>query len=127
MKATCPGGDRPTRRRVVVMTASLLAVAIAPAYVMSVGSSFAQSGFTSDEEANEIARIQLKADDAAAALEVAEFEAEGLEEELAAAQQEVAAASAVFEQMESTLADVAVRRYMNAGQASPFLLNSDPM
>jgi murein DD-endopeptidase MepM/ murein hydrolase activator NlpD len=127
MSSTHAGGRRPTRRRLVLMTTCAVAIALAPSLSLTVGSLGAQAGLTSDEVADEIARVQVQADDAAAALQEAEFAAEALADELAAAEQAVAEATAVYAGMESTLADVAVRRYMNAGRASPVILNSDPM
>src|SRR5687767_1451074 len=102
MKPTCAGGARPTRSRLlrrpswrhVARTVCAVAIAVVPALSTATGSLGA--GLTSDEVADEIARVQVQADDAAVALQTAQFEAEALAEQLTAAEQAVVDATAVF-------------------------------
>src|SRR5688572_996278 len=122
MQSKHQGGSRRSTRRLMWIALGAVGLALVPAAPIVAG-----SDLTSEEVADEIARIQLKADDAAAALEHAEFAAEGLAEDLAAAQQDVVEARAEVDALETTLANVAVRRYMNAGDTGPIILNSDPM
>src|SRR4051812_21167168 len=102
MQSTSSGGTSPTRGRVVWIAVASIVLALLPAARTLAGG----DDLTSDEVADEIVRVQTKADDAAAALEQAEFAAEGLADDLAAAQQDVTEARGAVDALESTLVDV---------------------
>src|SRR5687767_12118234 len=127
MQSTHQGGtrdarERPSRVRIVSVALAALVLALVPA-----ARTIAGSDLTSEEVADEIVRVQTKADATAVALEEARFAAEDLAEQLAAAQQAVTDARAAVDALEATLADVAIRRYMNAGDNAPVILDADPM
>ena len=83
---------------------------------------------TSDEVAAEIVRVQLQAESTADAWQEADFRAEGLDVELAVAEQRLAEATATFDSMRSTLGDLAVERFTEAGAAGPIVFfTRDPM
>ena len=87
----------------------------------------AQGGQSSEDVAEEIARVQLRADSTAEAWREADFEAEDVATELFVAEQDVAAA-ATLDSMEQTLSNVAVRRFIQNGSAGPVIFfTDDPM
>ena len=115
---------RPCRRR---LTAVGVVVVVLFALVLH-DAAGAQSGQTSDDVAAEIVRVQLRADATAQAWREAQFEAEELAVELAAAEERVADASATVGAMEATLSEAAVRRYTRSSSSAPVaLFANDPM
>jgi septal ring factor EnvC (AmiA/AmiB activator) len=106
----------------VLATVALVAATALPPFADSAPAQ------TSDDVAAEIVRVQVAADRTAEAWREADFQAEELEIELAAAEQRVAEAEAVETQMRETLGEIAVRRFMESASTGPAVFfTSDPM
>jgi murein DD-endopeptidase MepM/ murein hydrolase activator NlpD len=120
------GVDRPlrSRRRQALTAAVALTLLTAP-----LSSATARSpGRTSDDVAEEIVRVQLRAEQAAQAWRDADFVAEDLAAELVIAEQQVTDAAVRLEAMRGTLAAIAVRRFTEAGASGPVVFfTEDPM
>ncbi len=95
--------------------------------VVPVRVAFAGGGLTSDQVAAEILRVQNKANDTAQALNEAQFEAQALAEELAAAEASVAQTQAQYDVLAAGLTRLAVDRYMGGSGSSSGLFFADPM
>ena len=107
-------------------TAALLAGVLITAPLSS--ATAGTPGQTSDEVAEEIVRVQLRAEQTAEAWREADFVSEDLEVELALAEQRVTEATARLDGIRVTLGDIAVRRFTEAGATGPVVFfTNDPM
>lgn len=111
---------RPGLRSISLVVAIVL---IAPATTASAS----DSNLTSQQVAEEIIRIQSKADATATAWVVAQGRSEDLAVELVAAEADVAQKSQEYEQVAAQLTKVAVDRYMSGGGGAANILFDDPM
>jgi hypothetical protein len=120
------GVDRPlrSRSRHAVTAALTLTLITAP-----LSSATARSpGQTSNEVAEEIVRVQLRAEQAAQAWRDADFVAEDLAAELVDAEQRVTDSAVKLEAMSATLTEIAVRRFTEVGASGPIVFfTNDPM
>lgn len=114
--APCSGISRVVALLVVLL--ALVPVAAADA---------SNSGLTSEQVAQEIVRLQGKADRTATAWAEAQNRMEDLAVEIANAQAKVDQTSAAQTQIETQLANIAVERFMNGGASLPNIIFSDPM
>ena len=109
------------------MLRRLGAIVVTLAFLVPAATASADSSQTSQDVANEIVRLQSKADRTAGALAQAEIVHEDLNAQIITAQTQVEAKSAQFGQLQDQLATIAINRFMSGSGSSGGLLFGSPI